>query len=106
MASEQPRRVMIAVVVIGCLFLITQKFEIKSTLIPTSTQLELRTTNKRKLNSSLNIDFSAAKKQAQDLLSLIRARYELDGPIGSQFFLAANNMAGETWCAVRYIFFP
>lgn len=39
-----------------------------------------------------NIDLGKAKKLAQDLLGLIRARYQLDEPIGAHFFNSANNI--------------
>lgn len=60
----------------------------------------------RKLDGTVipGVDFDKAKKLAKDLLSLIRNRYELEGPIGSQFFLTANNMAAETWDLMKYKF--
>ena len=54
--------------------------------------------------SPMMMDLDAAKKMTQELLSLIRARYELDGPIGSNFFLTANNMKAETWDIMKYKF--
>ena len=45
-----------------------------------------------------------AKDLAQDVLSLIRARYELNGPIGSQFWLTSNNMKIETFNIMKYKF--
>lgn len=47
------------------------------------------------------IDFKEAVILAQDVLNLIRHRYELDG-IGSQFFLASNNVDKHTWDVIKY----
>jgi len=52
--------------------------------------------------SLTGVDFEKAKAIAKDVLSLIRNRYELGGPIGSQFFLTANNMAASTWDLMKY----
>ena len=49
-------------------------------------------------------NITAAKNVTQTLLSLIRHRYELDGPIGSQYFLTANNMENRTWDMMKYKF--
>lgn len=87
--QDSQRLIVVAVVVVTTI-LILQKVDIRK-----YTGISIET--KRKLNSSLNVDIPAAKKASQELLSLIRARYELDGPIGSQFFLSANNMGEETW---------
>jgi hypothetical protein len=47
------------------------------------------------------IDFKEAIILAQDVLNLIRHRYELDG-IGSQFFLSSNNVDKHTWDVIKY----
>ena len=49
-------------------------------------------------------DLSEAKQKLQELLSLIRNRYELSGPIGPQFFLTANNMDSDAWDVLKYKF--
>lgn len=50
------------------------------------------------------IDFTNAKFEAVQLLNLIRTRYELNGPIGSQFFLTANNIGSFQWDILKYKF--
>jgi hypothetical protein len=47
------------------------------------------------------IDFKEAIILAQDVLNLIRHRYELDG-IGSQLFLSSNNIDKHTWDVIKY----
>lgn len=47
------------------------------------------------------IDFKDAVVLAQDVLNLIRHRYELDG-IGGQFFLASNNVDRHTWDVIKF----
>ena len=54
------------------------------------------------LPSGANLDL--AKEKLQSVLSLIRNRYELSGPIGSQFMLTANNMEAEAWDLLKYKF--
>lgn len=54
----------------------------------------------RNLDDS-KIDFKEAIILAQDVLNLIRHRYELDG-IGSQFFLSSNNVDTHTWDVIKY----
>ena len=49
-------------------------------------------------------DLDKAKEEAQQLLSLIRARYELDGPIGSNFLLTTSNMLGKTFDIMKFKF--
>lgn len=49
-------------------------------------------------------DFDTAKIELKRVLSLIRNRYELDGPIGSNFFLASNNIGTKAWEVLKYKF--
>jgi hypothetical protein len=51
-----------------------------------------------------DIDIAHAKKLAQDLLGLIRARYQLDEPIGRHFFNTANNIGNNHWDILKYKF--
>ena len=41
---------------------------------------------------SKKLDFDRAKSLSKELLSRIRARYQLDEPIGTHFFNTANNI--------------
>jgi len=50
-----------------------------------------------------SLDFGPAKKLLQEVLSLIRHRYELDG-IGAMFWLTANNVGAHTWDVIKYKF--
>ena len=47
------------------------------------------------------IDLITAISLAQDVLNLIRHRYELDG-VGSMFALTANNVSPHTWDLMKY----
>jgi len=49
-------------------------------------------------------DFALARTLAKRVLNLIHHRYELGGPIGSNFFLTANNMKEETWDIMKWKF--
>ena len=49
-------------------------------------------------------DLELAKRQLQDVLSLIRARYELTGPIGSNFWLSTANFDSDAWDILKYKF--
>lgn len=49
------------------------------------------------------IDLKASIALAQDVLNLIRHRYELDG-VGSMFALTANNVGEHTWDLIKYKF--
>ena len=60
----------------------------------------------RRLDSILGdkVDLPKAKTMAQELLSLIHHRYELDTQQGSNFFLTTNNMKSSTWDMMKYKF--
>ncbi len=47
-------------------------------------------------------DLAKGVELAQSVLSLIRARYELDGSIGRNFWLASNSMKATTWDIMKY----
>ena len=49
------------------------------------------------------IVLGSAKTLLQDMLSLIRHRYELDGA-GAMFFHTANNIGSHTWDVIKYKF--
>jgi hypothetical protein len=49
-------------------------------------------------------DLELAKRQLQDVLSLIRARYELTSPIGSNFWLSTANFDSDAWDILKYKF--
>lgn len=67
---------------------------------------ELNTDGGRNLDTILDdkVDLSKAKTMAQELLSLIHNRYELDTQRGSNFFLTTNNMKASTWDMMKYKF--
>ena len=50
------------------------------------------------------VDFANAIAASQDVLSLIRNRYELDKQQGKNFFLTANNLKAETWDIIKLKF--
>ena len=47
-------------------------------------------------------DITSAKSVAQNLLSLIYNRYEMNGPVGSQFFLTSANIGHSQWDMIKY----
>ena len=47
-------------------------------------------------------DITSAKSVGQKLLSLIYNRYEINGPIGSQFFLTSANIGHSQWDMIKY----
>ena len=49
------------------------------------------------------VAMGSAKLLLQDMLSLIRHRYELDGA-GAMFFHTANNIGAHTWNVIKYKF--
>jgi hypothetical protein len=53
-------------------------------------------------NDKGKFDFTQAKNQVKQVLSLIRNRYELDGPYGGNFFLTANNIDELSWNILKY----
>jgi hypothetical protein len=70
-------------------------------LVPTNCQMDSST--RSLADSTSKIDLKEAKGLAQDVLSLIRNRYELDG-IGAMFFLTTNNMGSHVWDIIKYKF--
>lgn len=50
------------------------------------------------------VDLAKAKTLAQELLSLIHHRYEMNKEQGKNFFLTANNMKSTTWDLMKYKF--
>lgn len=68
--------------------------------VPTNSQVD---STRFLADKPATIDFKEAKGLAQDVLSLIRNRYELDG-IGAMFFLTANNMGAHVWDIIKYKF--
>mmetsp|Transcript_1648 Transcript_1648/g.2635 ORF Transcript_1648/g.2635 Transcript_1648/m.2635 type:complete len:589 (+) Transcript_1648:1216-2982(+) len=58
----------------------------------------------RYLREEVSFDLNTAKLQSKKLLSLIRNRYELNTTIGSNFFLASNNIGKHAWDILKYKF--
>jgi hypothetical protein len=50
------------------------------------------------------LDFTSTKVLISKLLSLIRNRYELNGPNGGQFLLTTNNINSVSWDMLKYKF--
>jgi hypothetical protein len=76
---------------------------IATVLLPVPTNCQIDYSTRSLVDSPSKIDLKEAKGLAQDVLSLIRNRYELDG-IGAMFFLTANNMGSHVWDIIKYKF--
>lgn len=69
-----------------------------------TTPIAIQSIRREMQNEKSQFDFAAAKNQIKELLSLIRNRYELDGPYGGNFFLTANNIDELSWNILKYKF--
>lgn len=94
------RRGAVLVLVALCSILLVSKICGNSVLV---TSLESRRLEASSTPTDKKVDYAKAQALTESLLSLIRARYELDG-MGAQFFLTANNIEAESFDILKYKF--
>lgn len=92
--------IVLSLIVIVCLFRLYSSVDEERPSV--SAAVSPVTPKHRHLEAKGEIDIEKAIEEAQKVLSLIRARYELDGPIGSNFFLTTQNIKADTWDFMKY----
>lgn len=100
MNSISIARISLLATLIGltCVWLSVRQNNVASSLTPTRS---LQTTTAATADS---LDFSEAKIQLKQLLSLIHERYELNSTYGGNLFLASNNIDQKSWNILKYKF--